>query len=482
MRPEGREYLINLMASVEDIPAESLSAGIGWSWESYPEYLDAVAAKRRTIDIASMITHCSLRAYVMGARAHEQPTLAEIATMADLVREAVSAGAVGLSTSRTILHTTIEGKTVPGTDASEAELTALARAVREGGGGIRGVLEVSPPGVAFAEPADLVEAVEMLIRVARASDCPVVFSMLQSNHKPEDYVAVLERVSAARADGVNVHPEVSTRPIATLISFQSLFNPFANLPGFAPLKKLSFEQRIAALKDPALRKRLVNETNPDPTGLDLVFTSEGFWGQVFITGSPFNYYPSDADSVQAHADKAGVDAREIAYDAMMARDGRAFLMYATCNWANRNRKALHAMVTHPSALIGLGDGGAHVTVAGDFSQPTTLLTSWVRDPEAGCYLTLEDAVHKLSLANARVFGLHDRGALKPGLKADINLIDLKAVSIGDPVMESDLPLGRPRLDQRATGYVATYVSGVRIQGGGELTGHLPGKLARGNVA
>ena len=481
-RPEGRDYLVNLMASVEDIPADALAAGIGWNWETYPEYLDAVAAKRRTIDIASMITHCSLRAYVMGDRAHDEPAPAEITAMADLVREAVRAGAVGVSTSRTVLHTTIEGRTVPGTDASEAELTALARAAREGGGGVRGVLEVSPPGVAFAEPVDLVDAVDMLIRVARESRCPVVFSMLQSNHKPDDYLTVLERVSAAKREGINVHPEVSTRPIATLISFQSLFHPFANLPAFAPLKSLGFEQRITALRDPALRKQLVTGSNPNPTGLDLVFTSEGFWSQVFITGSPFNYYPSDSDSVQARADKAGVDAREIAYDAMLERDGRAFLMYATCNWANRNRKALHAMVTHPSALIGLGDGGAHVTVAGDFSQPTTLLTSWVRDPEAGCSLTLEAAVHKLSLANATVFGLHDRGALKPGLKADINLIDLDAMSIGDPLMESDLPLGRPRLDQRASGYVATYVGGVRIHEHGKLTGQLPGRVARGNVA
>ena len=481
-RPEGRDYLVNLMSSVEDIPADSLAAGIGWSWESYPEYLDAVAAKRRTIDIGSMITHCSLRAYVMGERAHDEPTAAEIAAMSELVREAVQAGALGLSTSRTILHTTIEGRTVPGTDASEAELIALARAVREGGGGVRGVLEVSPPGVAFAEPVDLLDAVDMLVRVARESKCPVVFSMLQSNHKPQDYIAVLDRVSAATKDGVAIHPEVSTRPIATLISFQSLFNPFANLPAFAPLKKMAFEQRIAALRDPVMRQRLVSETNPSPTGLDLVFTSAGFWSQVFITGSPFNYYPAAKDSVQAHADKAGVDPRETAYDAMLEHDGRAFLMYATCNWANLDRKPLHAMVTHPAAVIGLGDGGAHVTVAGDFSQPTTLLINWVRDADASCQLTLEQAIHKLSLANARIFGLHDRGALTSGLKADINLIDLAGLSIGDPVMENDLPLGKPRLDQRAQGYVATYVGGVRIQENGQLTGKLPGTVARGSAA
>jgi N-acyl-D-aspartate/D-glutamate deacylase len=481
-RLADREYLINLMSSVEDIPARSLAAGMEWAWETYPEYLDAVAAKPRTIDIASMVTHCSLRVYVMGERAAAKPTPKDIEMMCDLAREAVRAGAVGLSTSRTILHTTADGKPVPGTDADETELTALARAVREGGGGRRGVLEVSPPGVAFAEPVDLVQDIDRLICVARSSGCPVVFSLLQSNHKPEDYLAVLDRVSAAARDGVVLHPEVSTRPTATLISFQSLFNPFANSPAFAPLKNLGFEQRIIALRNPSLRQRLVREINPNPTGLDLVFTSDGFWSQVFITGSPFNYYPAVEDSVQALADRAGVDPREIAYDAMLDRDGRAFLMYATCNWANRNRKPLYDMIAHPSSLLGLGDGGAHVTVAGDFSQPTTVLTGWVRDVSCGdnYRLTLEEAIRKLSLANAQAFGLSDRGALKPGLKADINLIDFGALAIGDPVMESDLPLGLPRLDQRASGYAATFVSGIRIQAHGRLSGNLPGSIARGN--
>lgn len=481
-RPKDRDYLIALMSSVEDIPAEALAEGIHWSWESYPEFLTAVGSRPRTIDIASMITHCSLRIYVMGERASQEPTPAEIAAMADLVREAVRCGAVGLSTSRTILHT-VHGSPVPGTHASEAELTALAIAVREGGGGVRGVLEVSPPGVAFAEPRDLVEDIELLIRVAKLSGCPVVFSLLQSNHKPEDYQAVLARVGAAQQDGIAIHPEVSTRPVATLISFQSQFHPFANLPSFSSIKDLDFEQRLSALRTPALRARLINEINPHPTGLDLVFTSEGFWSQVFITGSPFNYYPKAEDSIQAIADAAAVDPRAVAYDAMLERDGRSFLLYATCNWASRNRTPLHDMMTHPSSILGLGDGGAHVTVAGDFSQPTTLLTSWVRDasPADGYRLTLEDAIHKLSLNNARVFGLHDRGALKVGLKADINLIDLDSLTIDDPLMANDLPLGLPRLEQRASGYVATYVGGVRIQDHGRLTGKLPGALARGNI-
>ncbi len=482
-RPEGRDYLIKLMANVEDIPAESLAAGLEWNWETYPEYLDAIDARKRTIDIASMVTHCSLRTYVMGDRAREKPTEGEIKAMADLVREAVRAGAVGVSTSRTVLHTTMDGVPVPGTHADEAELTALARAAREGGNGVRGVLEVSPPGVAFPEPVELTDAIDMLIRVARASDCPVIFSFLQSNHNPEEYRTVLNRVGAAAKEGVRIHPEVSTRPIATLISFQGLFNPFSNLPGFAPLKGLEFEDRIKALRDPAVRQRLTTETNANPAGLDLVFTAPGFWEQVFITGSPFNYYPGIEDSVQAHADRAGVDPREIAYDAMMERDGRSFLMYATCNWANRNRQALQEMVMHPSSLIGLGDGGAHVTVAGDFSQATTFLSDWVRDNKDGntIKLSLEQAVRKLSQANAEAFGLHDRGTIKPGLKADINLIDLATLGVADPIMKDDLPLNRPRLEQRSTGYVATFVNGVRTQSNGALTGQLPGTLARGNM-
>jgi N-acyl-D-aspartate/D-glutamate deacylase len=483
VRPNAlaRATLIGMMESVENIPPESMHAAMPWNWESYPDYLQAVDAKRRTIDVGSMITYCTLRIFVMGDRATETPTEAEIATMAELVREGMRAGAVGLSMSRTILHTTGDGVVLPGTFADEDELVALAKAVMEGGGGKRGILEVSPASTAFPEPVTLIDDVDMLIRVARRSRCPVVFSLLQAHHAPREFATVLEHVSEANKEGLHIYPEVAVRPVSVLMSWQGGFHPFATLPSFAAVRKLPFVEMVAKLRDPALRARLIVEENPKPSGLDLVFVHKDFWSQVFVLGTPINYYPELPDSLESHATKRGVSPRELAYDAMMSDDGNGLLTYAVTNWAARDRQDLHDMVTHPASLLGLGDGGAHLTSVVDVSQPTTLLAEWVRERGADHPhgLSIETAIKKLTLDNATAFGLTDRGRITVGKKADINVIDLERLRAERPVLVEDLPLGKPRFDQRARGYVATIVAGEVIQRDGVLTDARPGRLAVG---
>jgi N-acyl-D-aspartate/D-glutamate deacylase len=480
-KPESRAVLIDMMASVEDIPAESMNAALPWNWETYPEFLEVLDSKPRTINIASMITHSTLRTYVMGERRAENPTAAELQRMAELVREGMRAGAVGLSMSRTVLHTTGSGEVLPGTFAGKEELMALARAVREGSGGKRGILEVSPASTTAPEPVSLTDDVDMLISVSQQSGCPVVFSLLQSSHAPLEYETVLAHVAAANAAGARVYAEVATRPIVVMMSLEGGFHPFSSLPSFAAVRDLPLPERVAALRNPELRRRIVQDKDPNPTGLNLVFADPGFWSQVFPLRTPINYYPPYEDSFAAQAERRGVTPQEIAYDALLEDDGKALISYAVVNWARRSRADLHRMVTHPNALLGLGDGGAHLTSVVDVSQPTSFLAQWVRDegPDHPYGMSLEAAVKKLTLDNAAAFGLSDRGLLAPGMRADINLIDLERLAVGKPRLVNDLPLGKPRFDQRATGYVATVVNGQVVVRNDELTSARPGRLARG---
>jgi N-acyl-D-amino-acid deacylase len=482
VRPEARDFAVQMMDSVEDIPSDVVDSAMVWNWEHFPEYLASIGRTPRTIDVAAMIPHANLRVYVMGPeRATQTPSAVEIRAMADLTREAVRAGAVGVSTSRTILHTTKDGTVLPGTFASEQELIALAAAAREGGEGVRGLLEVVPAGCAFPEPTGYVDDVDLLIRVARRSDCPIVFSLLQSNHAPEEFLTILDRVDSARAEGVNIYPEVGTRPISTLLTLMGRSNPFYSLPSYAPLRDLSLERRYAALQDPELRTRLVREENPNRVGLELLFSAPDFWRRTFPLRTPQDYYTEQHSTVQAIADRTGISPKAVALDLLMEREGRGILMHATCNWARASRDDLHTMVVHPSSILGLGDGGAHISATVDVSQPTSFLADWVRDRGPGNRhgIALAAAVRKLTRDNAMCFGLTDRGVLAEGMKADVNVINLDELDVEMPTMVYDLPLGVGRLDQRARGYVATLVNGEVIQRGGNLTGRRPGRVWAG---
>jgi N-acyl-D-amino-acid deacylase len=479
--PDRHEWLINLMEGVEDIPSASMAKGIPWGWESFPEYLDVISAMPRTLDVGTQLTHGALRAYVMGERgASNKPANADdIAKMAALTREAILAGALGFSTSRTPIHVGNDGEPVPGTYASEAELLAIARAIKQTG---RGLLEWVPAGVGGEDLTGLPTEVEMMSRISKASGCPITFLLIQHNADGNQWRDQLKICEEAAKDGANVIPQVFARPVCTLFSVVG-DNPFQYFPSFQPLKNLPLAERVAALRNPDLRHRLLSEEDPNTTGMSLIYKMDIMWERTYPMGYPLSYTPDKNNSVAAIARREGRTPREVAYDLMLDRDGRAFLMYAAAGYADTNEAALYSMIRHPLTALGGSDAGAHVRVICDASAPTYMLTHWVRGHGQGdqYHLPIEFVVKKLAQDGARLFGMYDRGTLEPGMKADINLIDFNRLDLNHPEMVNDLPASMPRLMQTATGYVATFVSGEAVQENGCETGARPGKVVRGTA-
>lgn len=475
--PDRHEWLIGLMEGVEDIPGPSLAAGLPWGWQSFPEYYDVLEKMPRTLDVAGMITHGAVRAYVMGERGakNEPATADDIAQMAAIVKEAVLAGALGFSSSRTPVHIAKDGEPVPGTFAKEDELLGIVKGMRETG---RGIFEVVPAGVVGEAPNSLMPEVEMMIRIARASGCPLTFLLGQANREPHVWRDVLQMCTAAVQAGVPITPMVFARPVTLLLSLQSE-NPFKSLPSFKPLRNLPLAEKVAALRNPELRRTLLAERESRTSRAALMY-HETFWEKTYRMGHPLNYMPSTDQSIAAIAQREGRSALEVVYDALLEQDGQAFLMNAVAGYAEGNNKALREMITHPITALGGSDAGAHVSQIMDASMPTYMLTHWVRDlPEDHPdHLPLEMVVKKLTRDGARLFGLNDRGALEPGTKADVNLIDYENLHVNHPELVYDLPAGMPRLMQTANGYVATYVSGQAVQENGRDTGARPGKIVR----
>ncbi len=476
--PDRHEWLIGLMEGVEDIPGPSLAAGLPWGWQSFPEYYDVLEKMPRTLDVAGMITHGAVRAYVMGERgAKNQPATADdIARMAALVKEAVLAGALGFSSSRTPVHIAKDGEPVPGTFAKEDELLGIVKVMRETG---RGIFEVVPAGVVGEAPNALIPEVEMMIRIARTSGCPLTFLLGQANREPDVWRDVLQMCTTAVQAGVPITPMVFARPVTLLLSLQSE-NPFKSLPSFKPLRNLPVAEKVAALRNPELRRTLLAEREGRSSRAALMY-HDTFWEKTYRMGQPLNYMPSPDQSIAAIARREGRSALEVVYDALLEQDGQAFLMNTVAGYADGNANALREMLTHPITVLGGSDAGAHVSQIMDASMPTFMLTHWVRDLPADQpdHLSLELVVKKLTHDGARLFGLHDRGTLQPGAKADVNLIDYEHLHVNHPELVHDLPAGMPRLMQTANGYVATYVSGQAVQEHGRDTGARPGKIVRG---
>ena len=475
--PDRHDWLIGLMEGVEDIPGPALSAGLPWGWQSFAEYLDVLDKMPRTLDVGGLITHGAVRAFVMGERGakNEPATEQDIAQMAALVKEAVLAGALGFSSSRTLVHIANDGEPVPGTYAKEEELIAIARAVRSTG---RGILEMVPRGVAGETP-ELLEEVDLMVRVARATNCPLIFLLAQNNSYPEQWRDVMAKCTAAVHSGVPIVPMVFSRPVCVLFSFQG-DNPFEYLPSFQPLKKFSHAEKIAALRNPELRQKLVTEKDPNTTGMSLLYQNPMVWERTYPMGSPLSYEPDGKNSIAAIAKREGRNPREIVYDLMLEQNGRAFLMYAAAGYADGNGNSLHELIRHPITVMGGSDAGAHVRQIVDAGVPTYALTHWTRDKAADDpkRLPLEFVVKKLTYDSARLFGMTDRGTLEPGAKADINLINYENLSVSHPEMIYDLPAGMPRLMQTATGYEKTFVSGEVVQENGKDTGARPGRIVR----
>ncbi|MFI6518676.1 amidohydrolase family protein [Spirillospora sp. NPDC050679] len=473
--PDRHEWLIGLMEGVEDIPGSALAEGISWEWETFPEFLDALDRRSYAIDIGTQVPHGAVRAYVMGERgARNEPAAPDdIAAMKAIVREGIAAGALGFSTSRTLTHKAIDGEYVPGTFAAEDELFGIGEALRELG---RGVYELAPAGAAGEDVNAPAREIAWMRRLSRAIGRPVSFALLQIDAVPELWRELLE---LSAAEDAQLFPQVASRPFGMLVSLESL-HAFGDHPAYVEMALLPRAERVARMRDPEVKARILAER---PAQEDvLAALVRGFPERLFpLAERDPDYEPAPETSVAARAAASGRDPMELLYDLLLEDDGRNVLLLPLLNYADQNLDAQRAMLTHPRAVLGLGDGGAHCGFICDASMPTTMLSHWARDRRRGERLPLEHVVRMMTRDTARLYGLADRGVIAPGMKADLNLVDFDAVALRRPEMAYDLPAGGRRLLQRADGYLATFVSGVQTFADGEHTGELPGALVRGGT-
>lgn len=461
-------YLINLMEGVEDIPGTVLSEGVKFNWESFPDYLDALASMDRAVDVAAQLPHGALRFYVMGDRGAdhaEVPTTREIEEMARLTEEALRAGALGFTTSRTTKHKARDGRFTPSLSAREAELLGIAQGMKRAG---RGVLQVNSD---FG-PGEF-EALEAASALAGR---PLSCLLVQVDAQPKLWRETLDQIHRVRRAGRLANAQVGSRPIGVIMGLETTAHPFAAHPVWLEMRKLSPRERYQRLaSDGELRRRLVEE----PTGGGpRAFMAESFH-KMFPIGDRPDYEPDSRNSILAIAERTGRTPQAVALDELMAREGKGLLMLPFENYAYGSLDVVREMITDPATVLGVADGGAHVGVICDASSPTSLLTLWGRDRTRGPKLGLEFLVAKQTRGTAEAYGLLDRGLLAPGHKADINVIDFDALTLKRPEVVYDLPTGGRRLIQRASGYRHTFNSGVETMQNDELTGERPGRLVRG---
>jgi N-acyl-D-amino-acid deacylase len=467
--PAKRGWLIQLMEGVEDIPGTALAEGMTWNWETFPEYLDELERMPRTLDVSALVPHGAVRAYVMGDRggANAEATPDEIAAMAKVVREAIEAGAVGFSTTRTLLHRAKDGELAAGTTASADELIGIGHALAGAGAGV------------FEVASDMFDAegeFAWMEAVARETGRPVTFGCLQDDLRPEHWRRLIDLAAQAQGRGARIVPQVAGRPACVLFGWESSAHPFMFNESFRPYADLPPAERVAQLRRPEVREAIVTE-RPELSGL-AAFVVAAFH-KLFPLGDPPEYEPAPDHSVTAIATREGRTPQEVTYDLMMDQDGRGLLYLPVLGYSHGDFGALHAMLDRPDTVLGLGDGGAHCGLLCDASLPTYMLSHWVRDRSRGERLGLEQAVHKQTRSTAALYGFDDRGLLAPGYLADLNVIDLDALAIEPPVMVYDLPAGGRRLIQRARGYTATVKRGAVVREDDEATGERPGRLLRG---
>jgi N-acyl-D-aspartate/D-glutamate deacylase len=468
--PDRHQWLIGLMEGVEDIPGTALAEGITWSWQSFPEYLDALEKMPRVLDVATQVPHGAVRAYVMGERGarNEAATADDIAAMAAIVKDGVAAGALGFSSSRTLLHRAIDGECVPGTFAAEDELLGIGRVLGELG---RGVLEVASD--LMPEDPEL----GWMERLSKETGRPVTFACLQNDAMPDQWRRLLTAADAAAARGAKLAPQIAARPTSMLMGFQSKIHPFVMHTAYREIDDLPLAEKVAKLRDPAVRERILSEKVEFPNALVAYIASS--FHKLFPLGDPPDYEPGPERSVAGIAAREGRSPEAVAYDLMLEGDGKAFLYFPFLNYSAGDFDAIHEMLKHPLAVLGLSDGGAHCGVICDASMPTYLLTHWARDRHRGPRLPLERIVARQTRDTARLYGFDDRGTLEPGMLADVNVIDHDALALEAPQMVYDLPAEGRRLVQRARGYRATIKRGEVTWENGEPTGKLPGRLVRG---
>jgi N-acyl-D-aspartate/D-glutamate deacylase len=467
-RPRDREQLIRLMEGVEDIPGAVITEGLDWSWETFPEFLSALSARPHDIDFATQVPHGALRLYTMGERGarREAASDEDRAGMARIARDAVRAGALGFSTSRTLNHRTSQGEPTPSLDASEDELTSIALALTEAGSGVLQVVsDFKQPEHEFA----------MLRRIVQRSGRPLSFSLAQHAKKPGAWRQLLALLDAAADAGLPMKAQVCGRAIGLVLGLETSVHPFSSHPAYREIARLPLAERCARLRTPELRHRLAHDAKPAGGFM----ASLQNWDNVFALEPVPDYEPQPRQSLLARAAAAGVAPALAALDAMLERGGHGLLYVPILNYADGSLDPSLEMMQHPRSVLGLGDGGAHVGMICDASLPTFMMTHWTRDRRRGERLALPWVIKAQSADTARAVGLFDRGVVAPGYRADLNVIDYDRLTLRAPEVAADLPAGGKRLLQRAEGYVATLVAGEVVYEHGEHTGVLPGRLIRG---
>jgi N-acyl-D-aspartate/D-glutamate deacylase len=472
VRADRHEFLISVMEGVEDIPGTALTEGVNFSWESFPEYLDAVGSLPRAIDVGAQMPHSALRVYVMGDRGRDHEEAAtdeEIATMRRLTAEALRAGALGFTTSRTINHKDRDGNQIPTLTNAPRELWGISAALRDVG---FGHVEL------VSDFVDLDKEFEIFRGLADSGDAALSVLLVQNDQSPDRWREVLHRIRDARADGLDLSAQVAIRPVCLLIGLESSMHPFITCPTYRrELASLPLAERVARMRHPEVRASLIEEHQHRTRGMSGIVAQS--FHKMFPLGDPPDYEPAPEHSIEARAAAAGVPAAEMAYDMLLERDGRELMLFPLANFTDGNLDVIREMNLSPYTVPGLSDGGAHCGVICDASFPTYMLTHWTRDRRQGERLPLEYVVQRQCRDTARKVGLHDRGTLEVGMLADVNVIDYDNLTLRSPEMVFDLPAGGRRLVQRADGYSATVKRGQVIYRNGVATGELPGQLVRG---
>jgi N-acyl-D-amino-acid deacylase len=472
--PDRHDWLIGLMEGVEDIPGTALAEGMTWDWETFPEYLDALEKMPRAVDIGTHVPHGAVRAYVLGDREKPGaiPTEDDIRRMAEIVEEGVRAGALGFSTSRTVIHRSVDGEVVPGTTATAEELIEIGRAMGRVGHGV------------FEMASDMRREWDefgWMGTLSRETGLPVTYAALQSIAKEMPLEEQIAEMRRQNAQGANIVAQIALRGNGVIMAWQGTIHPFRFRPSYVAIADLPWKEQLTHLKDPAFREKVLSEANEYPEsdiiGL-LMMISQG-WHNQFIMDDGFDYEPQAEASVLARAKSAGVAPDAYAYDKLMENDGTGFIYLPILNYADGNLDFLEALQASEDTVNSLSDGGAHCGTICDAASPTFMLQHWVRDRQRGGRISLEHAVKRQCHDTARLYGLDDRGILAPGYLADINIIDFDNIKLLKPWLAFDLPAGGKRLLQKAEGYDYTIKGGKVTFRKGEWTGATPGVLIRG---
>lgn len=472
-RPADHDVLVDVMAGVEDIPGVVMTDGLPWDWETFPQYLDALESRHRDIDVAAYLPHSPLRVYVMGQRGadREPATPEDLALMRTLAAEAIEVGALGVSSSRFAFHKTGSGDFIPTYDAAYEEISAIAGGVADAGGGLLQFIPDIPAG-------GYERVLQQVFEAATDAGLPVTFTLTTGNSGDPIWPGAVNLIEKFNAAGGNITAQIFARPIGLVIGLELTANPFALYPSYQEIAALPLAQRVAEMRKPEVRQRILADRPGE--GHPFMYFAQS-WQWMFPLTDPANYEPSADESILARAAARGVSPLEEAYDRLLDDDGHAMMLVALANFENNSLDTVGELMRRDDVVLGLGDGGAHYGMICDASYPTFVLAHWARDRAHG-RLSVAEAVRQMTSVPAAVAGLHDRGRIAVGYKADLNVIDHQRLTLHKPVITHDLPGGGRRLDQAADGYVATIVAGEVIAENGVPTAARPGRLIRGRQA